>query len=60
MLKSLTMDNETKFKNLKIERFCEMYGIKVNYSPVYPPQANGIAEAKNKAIVGNMQINLED
>ena len=36
-----------------------MYGIKVNYSPVYP-QANGMAKAMNKVIVGNMWRNLED
>jgi len=50
---SLTMDNRTQFNNLKVEGFCEMYGIRVNYSPVYHPQANGMAEATNKAIVAN-------
>ena len=57
---SLTMDNGTQFNNLKVEGFCEMYGIRVNYSPVYHPQANGMAEATNKAVVGNMRRNLED
>ena len=37
-----------------------MYGIRVNYSPVYHPQANSMAEATNKAVVGNMRRNLED
>ena len=37
-----------------------MYGITVNYSPVYYPQANGMAKATNKAIMGNMRRNLED
>ena len=54
------MDNGTQFNNLKIEGFCEMYGITVNYSPMYYPQANGMMEAKNKAIVENMRRNLED
>ncbi|KAL5573453.1 hypothetical protein UlMin_023050 [Ulmus minor] len=58
--KSLTMDNGTQFNNLKIECFCEMYGITMNYSPVYHPQANRMAEATNKAIVGNIRRNLED
>ena len=52
--KSLTMDNGMQFNNLKIEGFCEMYGITVNYSPMYHPRANGMAKAMNKAIVGNM------
>lgn len=54
------MDNGTQFNNLKIEGFCEIYEIKVNYSSVYHPQANGMAEATNKAIVRNMRRNLED
>ena len=37
-----------------------MYGITVNYSPVYHPQANGMTKATNKAILGNMRMNLED
>ena len=44
------MDNGTQFNNLKIEGFYEMYGITVNYSLVYHPQANGMAKAMNKAI----------
>ena len=32
----------------------------LNYSLVYHPQANGMAKATNKAIVGNIQRNLED
>ena len=57
---SLTMDNGTQFNNLKVEGFCEMYGISVNYSSVYHSQANGMAEATNKVIVDNMRRNLED
>ena len=37
-----------------------MYEIRVKNSSVYHPQANGMAEAANKAIVGNMRRNLED
>lgn len=58
--KSLTMDNGTQFNNFKIKIFCVMYGIKVNYSTVYHPQANGMAKVTNKIIVDNIQRNLED
>ena len=58
--KSLTMNNGTQFTNLKIEGFCEIYGIKVNYSSVYHPQENGMVKATNKTIIGNMRRNLED
>ena len=56
----LVMDNETQFNNAKIEGFAEMYEIKVNFSPFYHPQANGMAEATNKLIVGNLRRNLEE
>ena len=60
MPKFLVMDNGTQFNNAKVESFAEMYGIKINFSPVYHPQANGMAEATNKLIVGNLRRNLED
>ena len=42
MPKFLVMDNRIQFNNDKVESFCESYGIKVNYSLVYYPQANGM------------------
>ena len=47
MPKFLVMDNGTQFNNANVESFTEMYGIKINFSPVYHPQANGMAEATN-------------
>ncbi|KAL5570185.1 hypothetical protein UlMin_026760 [Ulmus minor] len=60
MPRFLVMDNETQFNNVKVEGFAEMYGIKINFSPVYHPQANGMAEATNKLIVGNLRRNFEE
>ena len=60
MPKFLVMDNGTQFNNVKVEIFGEMYGIKINFSPVYHPQANGMVEATNKLIVGNLRRNLEE
>ena len=37
-----------------------MKGIKINFSLVYHLHANGMAEATNKLIVGNLQRNLEE
>ena len=54
------MDNGTQFNNAKVENFAEMYGIKINFSPVYHPQANRMVEATNKLIVGNLRQNLEE
>ena len=37
-----------------------MYGIIVNHSLLYHPQANGMAKVINKVIIGNMRRILED
>ena len=58
--RSLTIDNGTQFNNLKVESLCETCGIRVNYSPVYHPQTNGMVEAANKMIIGNIYRNLEN
>ena len=60
MPKFLVMNNRTQFNNAKVESFMEMYGIKINFSPVYHPQTNEMAEATNKLIVGNLRRNLEE
>ena len=60
MLKFLVMNNGTQFNNAKVESFREMYEIKIKFSPVYHPQANGMTEATNKLIAGNLRRNLEE
>ena len=60
MPKFLVMDNAIQFNNAKVESFIEMYRIKINFSPIYHPQANGMANATNKGIVANMRKNLEE
>ena len=54
MPKFLVMDNGTQLNNAKVEGFAEMYGIKIIFSPVYHLQANGMVDATNKLIVGNL------
>ena len=56
----LVMDNGTQFNSAEVEGFAEIYGIKINFSLVYHPQANGMAEATNKLIVGNFLRNLDE
>ena len=60
MPKFLVMDNGTQFNNAKVESFKKMYGIRINFSPVYHPQANGMAKVTNKLIVGYLRRNLDD
>ena len=54
------IDNRTQFNNAKVESFSKMYEIKINYLLVYYPQENGMAQATNKLVVGNLRRNLEE
>ena len=57
--RALTMDNGTQFNNPRVAEFCEQHGIRINFSPVYYPQANGMAEATNRVLVNNLKRRLE-
>ena len=54
------MDNKTQFNNLKVEEFCEGCGVRLNFLPIYYPQANYMVEATNKVIVNNLKKNMDD
>lgn len=49
--RALIMDNETQFNNPNVSELCEQYGIMINFSLVYYPQANGMGEATNKVFI---------
>ncbi|GKC20336.1 ribonuclease H-like domain-containing protein [Tanacetum coccineum] len=44
-------DNGTEFKNRLMNEFCEMKGIKREFSVARNPQQNGVAERKNKTLI---------
>ncbi|GJS93721.1 retrovirus-related pol polyprotein from transposon TNT 1-94 [Tanacetum coccineum] len=44
-------DNGTEFKNRVMNRFCEMKGIKREFSVPRTPQQNGVAERKNRTLI---------
>lgn len=60
ILKAFVWDNGTKFKNQKIQDFCNHYGIKQYFSSVSFPQGNGLTEAYNKVILDGLKKILED
>ncbi|GJS43376.1 ribonuclease H-like domain-containing protein [Tanacetum coccineum] len=47
-VKVIRCDNGTKFKNRVMNQFCEMKGIKREFSVARTPQQNGVAEKKNR------------
>ncbi|GKD53088.1 ribonuclease H-like domain-containing protein [Tanacetum coccineum] len=51
MVKVTRCDNRTEFKNRVMNYFCEMKGIKREFSVARTPQQNGVAERKNRTLI---------
>ncbi|GJV13132.1 putative ribonuclease H-like domain-containing protein [Tanacetum coccineum] len=49
-VKTIRCDNGTEFKNRIMNEFCEMKGIRREFSIVRTPQQNGVAERKNRTL----------
>nr|GEU40394.1 retrotransposon protein, putative, unclassified [Tanacetum cinerariifolium] len=50
-VKIIRCDNKTEFKNSEINQFCQMKGIKREFSVDRSPQQNRIAERKNRTLI---------
>ncbi|GJW76491.1 putative ribonuclease H-like domain-containing protein [Tanacetum coccineum] len=59
-VKVIRCDNETEFKNKVINQFCEMKGIKREFSVARTPQQNRVAERKNKTLIEAVRTMLAD
>nr|GEU42031.1 retrovirus-related Pol polyprotein from transposon TNT 1-94 [Tanacetum cinerariifolium] len=52
-VKIIRCDNETEFKNSEMYQFCQMKGIKREFSVVRTPQQNEVVEKKNRTLIEN-------
>nr|GEU34991.1 hypothetical protein [Tanacetum cinerariifolium] len=59
-VKTIRCDNETEFKNRIINEFCEMNGIRREFSVARTPQQNGVAKRKNRTIIEAARTMLAD
>ncbi|GKB51766.1 retrovirus-related pol polyprotein from transposon TNT 1-94 [Tanacetum coccineum] len=50
-VKVIKSDNGTKFKNSVMNQFCEMKGIKREFSVARTPQQNGVADRRNRTLI---------
>ncbi|GJX61588.1 putative ribonuclease H-like domain-containing protein [Tanacetum coccineum] len=50
-IKTIRCDNGTEFKNRIMNEFCEMKGIRREFSVARTPQQNSVAERKNKTLI---------
>ncbi|GKD82303.1 putative ribonuclease H-like domain-containing protein, partial [Tanacetum coccineum] len=59
-VKVIRCDNVTEFKNKVINQFCEMKGIKREFSVARTPQQNGVVERKNRTLIEAARNMLAD
>nr|GEV35252.1 hypothetical protein [Tanacetum cinerariifolium] len=59
-VKVIRCDNETEFKNRVMNQFCEMKGIKREFSVARTPQQNKVAKRKNKILIEAARTMLAD
>ena len=44
-------DNESEFKNTRINELCDKFRIRHQFSAKYTPQSNGLVERKNRKLI---------
>ncbi|GKE96232.1 putative ribonuclease H-like domain-containing protein, partial [Tanacetum coccineum] len=59
-VKVIRCDNGTEFKNRVMNQFCEMKGIKREFSVARTPQQNGVAEKKNRTLIEAARTMIAD
>ncbi|GJW61646.1 putative ribonuclease H-like domain-containing protein [Tanacetum coccineum] len=59
-VKVIRCDNRTEFKNRVMNQFCEMNGMKREFSVARTPQQNGVAERKNRTLIEAARTMLAD
>nr|GEW19296.1 hypothetical protein [Tanacetum cinerariifolium] len=59
-VKVIRCDNGTEFKNSVMNQFCDMKGIKREFSVVRTPKKNGVAERKNRTLIEATRTMLVD
>nr|GEY43758.1 retrovirus-related Pol polyprotein from transposon TNT 1-94 [Tanacetum cinerariifolium] len=60
MVKIIRCNNGTKFKNSEMNQFCQMKGIKREFSVARTPQQNGVAKRKNRTLIEAARTMLAD
>jgi transposase InsO family protein len=59
-VKRIRSDNDTEFKNTQVKDYLDEEGIKHEFSPLYTPQQNGVAERKNRTLIEMARTMLDE
>jgi hypothetical protein len=57
-VKKIRSDNGSEFKNLQVEEYLEVEGIKHEFSAPYTPQQNSVVERKNRTLIDMARMML--
>ena len=50
-MKKVRSDNGSEFRNTRVEEWCDVKGIKHEFSTKYTPEQNGLVERKNRTLI---------
>jgi transposase InsO family protein len=50
-IKKVRSDNGSEFKNTRIDKVCDEFGIRHQFSAKYTPQSNSLVERKNRTLI---------
>ena len=50
-IKRVRSDNDSEFKNTRIDKLCDEFRIRHQFSAKYTPQSNDLVERKNRTLI---------
>jgi transposase InsO family protein len=59
-VKKIRSDNDSEFKNSRIEDYCDEKGVKHEFSAKYTPEQNGVVERKNRTLIDMVRSMLSE
>jgi hypothetical protein len=60
IIKRVKSDNDSEFKNTRIDELCDDFGIRHQFSAKYTPQSNGPIERKNRTLIDMVRSMLSE
>jgi transposase InsO family protein len=59
-IKKVRSDNDSEFKNTRIDELCDEFGIRHQLSTKYTPQSNGLVKRKNRTLIDMVRSMLSE
>jgi transposase InsO family protein len=59
-IKKVRSDNESEFKNTRVDDLCDEFRIRHQFSVKYTPQSNSLVERKNRTLIDMARLMLSE